>query len=112
MIRIALPWPDRRLSSNARVHYMTKHKMTRAHRVRAGWAALSAPINAPADGDIVVRVTFNPPSRRGDRANMPHLIKAYLDGLADGWKVNDRRFLPQYIYGEPVRGGCVTFEVG
>lgn len=111
MTRIELPWPDSRLSSNARVHHMTRHRLAKAQRVRAGWLALETPVTLPGAGDIAMRITFMPPSRRIDRQNMPHLIKSAIDGLADGWKVNDRRFVPEYVYADPVRGGRVVVEV-
>ena len=65
----------------------------------------------PDSGDIALRITFYPPSRRIDRQNMPHLAKAYCDGLAEAWGVNDKRFAPEYVYAEPVRGGAVHVEV-
>jgi crossover junction endodeoxyribonuclease RusA len=109
---IALPWPDSRLSSNARVHHMTRHRLTRSARITAGWAAKAAPQPCfPDRGDIALRITFYPPSRRGDRLNYPHLVKAYCDGLAEAWGVNDKRFAPQYVYAEPVKGGAVHVQV-
>lgn len=111
MTCLTLPWPDSRLSSNARVHHMTRHRLTRAARMAAGWAAKAVTPCLPATGDIGLRVTFQPPSRRIDRFNMPHLIKSYIDGIADAWGVNDKRFLPSYVYADPVRGGLVVIEV-
>jgi Holliday junction resolvase RusA-like endonuclease len=109
---IVLPWPDSRLSSNARVHRMTQARLTASHRNAAGWAAKAVPAPPlPDEGDIPLRVTFEPPSRRIDRQNMPHLVKSYIDGIASAWGINDKRFLPEYVYGEPVRGGRVTIEV-
>jgi Holliday junction resolvase RusA-like endonuclease len=109
---LTLPWPDKRLSSNARVHFIARSRITRAHKAWAITLAQAHPQAFPAHGDIGLRVTFHPPSRRIDRQNMPHLVKAYIDGLALGWRINDRRFLPEYAYAEPVRGGRVVFEVG
>lgn len=111
MTRVCLPWPDMRLSSNARVHHMTRHNLTKAARVAAAWAGRAAPATFADAGDIALRITFQPPSRRIDRQNMPHLVKAYIDGLADAWGVNDKRFCPEYVYADPVRGGAVIVEV-
>ncbi len=109
---IELPWPNAGLSANARIHHMARHKLTRSHRVAAGWAIKTAPpIMLPAIGDIPLRITFNPPSRRIDRQNMPHLVKAYVDGIADALGINDKRFAPEYVYGDPVRGGRVTVQI-
>ena len=38
MIVVRLPWPDKRLSPNAREHYYDKSEIVRAHRETA-WAA-------------------------------------------------------------------------
>jgi crossover junction endodeoxyribonuclease RusA len=62
-------------------------------------------------GDIVVTVEFFPPSRRPDRQNMPGWIKAGIDGIADAMAVNDRRFVPEYIYSDPIKGGRVVVTV-
>ena len=35
-------------------------------------------------------------------------MKPYFDGIADALKVNDSRFLPSYLFGEPVAGGKVV----
>jgi hypothetical protein len=58
-----------------------------------------------------VGITFYPPSRKIDRGNMPHLVKAYLDGLADALRVNDRRFLPSYHFAESVKNPCVVITL-
>jgi len=109
---INLPWPHRDLSSNARVHPLQLHRRKKAAKVVAGWAAMAAPRPCfPDAGDVRLVVTFEPPSRRIDRQNMPHLVKAYIDGLAEAWGINDNRFIPEYVYGEPVRDGRVTFAL-
>jgi crossover junction endodeoxyribonuclease RusA len=59
----------------------------------------------------VIKVRFIPPSRRFDRANMAHLCKPHLDGIADFLGVNDRRFLPVYEYAEPCKPGAIEFEL-
>jgi len=109
---IILPWPSPKLSSNARLHPLALHRVKKAARVEAGWAVKALPRPAlPGTGNIALRVTFEPPSRRIDRQNMPHLVKAAIDGIADALGINDNRFAPEYHYADPVRGGRVTFEV-
>lgn len=83
--------------------------MTAKHREWARNAALSAgACNFARTGDIRVIATFYPPSRRGDRVNFPNRMKPYWDGIADALKVNDSRFLPSFVFGEPVKGGQVV----
>ena len=84
------------------------------HRAWAKGATQAAHLPAPAgDGDIHVAVTFYPPNRRGDRVNYPNRMKPYWDGIAEALGVNDRRFLPTFIYAEPVKGaGKVVVTIG
>ena len=109
---ITLGWPPASLGSNSRAHPMRRHRD--AQRVRLHAKLLSLPLRSCAipDGDIHLTVEFRPPSNRGDRANFPHLAKHVLDGVADALGVNDRRFVPTWVYGEPVRGGAVIITLG
>ncbi len=107
-----LPWPSPALSSNARIHPLALHRVKKAARAEAGWAVKALPRpQLPDTGDIALRVTFEPPSRRIDRQNMPHLVKAAIDGIAEALGINDNRFAPEYVHADPVRGGRVTIEV-
>jgi len=86
--------------------------VTAKHREWARNAALSAGASEfRGTGDIRVIATFYPPSRRGDRVNFPNRMKPYWDGIADALKVNDSRFLPSFVFGEPVKGGQVVVSI-
>lgn len=109
MADIVLPWPPSSLSGHAKGHWRGKAAVTAKHREWARNAALSAgACNFAGTGDIRVIATFYPPSRRGDRVNFPNRMKPYWDGIADALKVNDSRFLPSFVFGEPVKGGQVV----
>lgn len=108
---ITLPWPPASLSGHAKGHWRTKAAATKKHRRWARDATLAAKIAAPAEGDILLRVHFTPPDRRSDRTNYANRCKAYFDGIAEALKVNDRRFLPSYTYGEPAKPGSVIVSV-
>jgi hypothetical protein len=43
--------------------------------------------------------------------NFPNRMKPYWDGIADGLKVNDSRFLPSYHFAEPCKPGKVVVEI-
>ena len=105
---IELPFPPSSLSGHAKGHWRSKASVTAKHRQWAKAATMAAGIAAPAAGDIRVIVTFYPPNRRGDRVNFPNRMKPYFDGIADALKVNDSRFLPSYLFGEPVKDGKVV----
>ena len=104
---INLPWPSRVLSPNSRAHYHVKARATKAARTLAYWTAHTGMVDLP-DGPIAVRVIFHPPDKRHrDDDNNLASCKAYLDGIADAYGVNDNRFALTLERGEPVKGGDV-----
>lgn len=108
---IELPFPPASLSGHNTGHWRAKSPVVAKHREWARLATLAAGCVAPADGDIRVVVGFFPPNRRGDRINFPNRMKPYFDGIADALGVNDSRFLPSYVFGEPEGGGRVTVNI-
>lgn len=107
MTTITLPFPPSSLSGHAKGHWRSKAAETKKWR---GWARLATIEVAPtvhADGDIPVTIRFVPPNRRSDRANFPNRLKPILDGIADALGVNDRRFLPSYVFCDPEAPGKV-----
>lgn len=103
--RIVHPWPDKGLSPNVTLHYMHKHRLTKAAREAAGWATITQLPQevrhaiAAGDGKIPIKVYFYPPNNiRRDADNMVASAKALFDGVADGLMVNDHRFDPHYFF--------------
>lgn len=110
---IVLPWPDKKLSPNARCHWAQKAKAVKAARLAAGWATRAAKVRVVGEGAIGVRITFYPPSkRRYDLDNLLASMKSALDGVADGFGVDDSRFRISMALGEPVKGGRVEIKAG
>jgi crossover junction endodeoxyribonuclease RusA len=110
--RIALPWPAKTLSPNARVHWRVRHGAARIAKDEAFVLTKAACIRAPA-GTIPMTITFNPPdARHRDDDNAIASFKAARDGIALGLGVDDRVFRPTYVFGEPVKGGRVLVEIG
>lgn len=114
-MKIVLPWPDKKLSPNARLHWRAKvGPRTDAKRV-AAWSAFTAEGFHRArqalqanDEPIPVTITFYPPDKRHrDDDNMIGSFKAARDGIADALGVNDRRFRPHYFFAEPEKPGRV-----
>lgn len=113
-MRLELPFPSSKLSGHNTGHWSTKHDEVAALRLiarqqvrRAGWAV-------PEEGDIELGFTFIPPDRRGDRTNYYNRCKAIIDGIADGLKVNDKRFVPVIERGafhEPKKPGAILVEL-
>ena len=111
---ITFPWPPSILAGHAKGRSFYK-KAAATAQTRADAASIARPVVKdyliPEKGDIVLIVTFHPPHNRQDRWNMPQLAKATADGLADAMGVNDKRFLPRFVYGENVKGGQIVVEV-
>nr|WP_216650740.1 hypothetical protein [Novosphingobium sp. SG751A] len=99
------------MSGHAKGHWHGKAAVTAKWRAWAKAAALAAKVQAPATGDILVRVKFTPPDRRGDRVNFPNRMKPIFDGLADALKVNDSRFLPSFEFAAPEKPGRIEIEI-
>lgn len=115
MISIALPWPDKALSPNARVHWSRKAKAAKQARITAGWSAREAGIR-PGDFDIPTRLkvtyVFAPPDRRErDDDNLIASMKAARDGIADALGIDDSKFEIAIRREQPVKGGAVRIEL-
>jgi hypothetical protein len=109
---IELPFPPASLSGHNTGHWGGKSGPIAQAREWAKLATQAARPQIPAKGDIRVSITFYPPDNRGDRVNFPIRAKPIFDGIADGLKVNDKRFLPSYHFAEPVKNGKVIIILG
>lgn len=115
---ISLPWPDSRLSPNARLYWAAKVAPKKIAREGAAWAtkgaegfhAAKAALTA-SEGHIPLTVRFYPPDRRHrDTDNMVASLKAAIDGIADALEVNDRRFRPHWFFEDSCPPGRVEVE--
>ncbi len=111
--RVTLPWPDKDLSPNARIHWRRKAPKVKAAR-HAAWAltleagARTMSVSAAPR----IGIEFRPPDhRRRDADNCMASLKASLDGIADALGVDDSRFISTYRMGEPVKGGAVHVTI-
>lgn len=118
-MRIVLPWPDPKLSPNARLHWRAKVGPKQAAKIKAGWLTVAAEgyhatkaALAAHDGPIPVEMRFYPPDRRHrDDDNMIGSMKAARDGVADALGVDDRRFRPHYFFEDAEKPGRVEVIV-
>jgi crossover junction endodeoxyribonuclease RusA len=118
MTQIELPWPPKVLSPNARTHWAEKARKTKMARTLA-WG-LTAQALGPqlrtyaSDGDILLKVTLEPPMRGGaipDEDNIMASLKAYRDGIASALGINDSRFRNERLVWLPKSGeGRVIIE--
>jgi crossover junction endodeoxyribonuclease RusA len=112
-MQITLPWPSPTLSPNARAHWGRISSARKKYRRDCYYAALAAGRPQFWEERIKLRVEFYPPdNKHRDEDNMLASIKSGLDGVADAWKVNDKRFrIAEMEVGPKVRNGCVKIEV-
>jgi crossover junction endodeoxyribonuclease RusA len=104
-VKITLPWPDPRLSPNARIHWAAKSgpkKSARYDAMIATYGALGCGLQAAraslaGNEPIPVGITFYPPDkRRRDLDNCIGSLKAAQDAVAAALEVDDSRFVTTY----------------
>lgn len=119
-MKIILPWPDKSLSPNARLHWGAKAKVKAKARSDAAALTMAAmPLGVremrqaySGAAPIPVKITFYPPDKRHrDDDNMVGSFKALRDGIADALAVNDRRFRPNYFFENAEKPGRVEVEL-
>lgn len=119
-MKVILPWPDRRLSPNARIHWRAKAPVTAKARQDAAYLTYEAMNGGVREArqrfagndPIAYKVTFYPPDKRHrDDDSMIASFKAARDGIADALGVNDRRFKPHYFFEDPCKPGRVEVEL-
>ena len=95
MIEITLPWPDKRLSPNARVHWREKATVTKHARKMAyvlAWEGLYYLAYLGRDDvKFEAQITYHPPDRRRRDIldNLPASIKPFIDGMCDCMGIDD-----------------------
>lgn len=95
MVELKLPWPPSELSPNSRGHYMALFRAKKKYRQDCAWATIQQrqAQGAGLPNKLRVELTFYRPSRRDyDRDNLLARMKAGLDGVADGLRIDDKRF--------------------
>lgn len=121
-MKIVLPWPDSRLTPNAkrRLHWRSYQPAIKAGREAARLLTfdamqkhLATQAHFAGEGPLSFTVRFFPPDRRRrDDDGMIGAFKHARDGIADALGVDDRRFRPHYFFEEAEKPGRVEIEVG
>ena len=115
MNELVLPWPDRRLSPNARTHWRSLASVKRAARHLAAALAIQSRWNHVElpDGRLHLWMDFYPPDRRRrDDDNCFASTKAYRDGIADALGIDDSRFVSHpHLRDEVRRGGEIRVRI-
>ena len=110
-IQITLPWPAKALHSNSRAHWAVEAKAKAKARQAAAMVAGGFRVGCWPNASILIE--YYPPSLRGDPQNVPHSLKAYIDGIADAMNCDDRAFKVDYprVFAGTRKGGEVVFRV-
>jgi len=111
VIEIKLPWPDKALSSNARVHWAVKARAVKKARQDAAIMAKDAGVGCWPTATIFIE--YWPSSRRYDVHNVGSSLKAYIDGVADAMGCDDKQFKVDYPnqFAGTKKGGEIVFRV-
>lgn len=110
---INLPWPNKLLSPNARVHWAAKSKAAKAAKKVGHLCALESKVKIDWEGEIHLWITFYPPDRRSrDDDNLIATFKNYRDGIAQALGVDDKRFrIHPWLSDEVVKNGQVVVKL-
>lgn len=101
MIRIELPYPDKDLNPNARLHWakLAKAKNTAREYACVMTMARLQEANVTFKAPVSVAIQFYPPDRRKrDDDNVIASFKAYRDGIADALGIDDNRAVFKAFY--------------
>lgn len=110
---IILPWPNRNLSPNARVHWSTLAKAKSRAIKDAFNCVKEARVGKIVADRLLVRYTFLPPDRRPrDADNLISSCKAFQDGIALAIGVDDSKWDISINHRGPIaKHGAVKVEL-
>jgi crossover junction endodeoxyribonuclease RusA len=110
---LILPWPDKRLSPNARVHWRVLAAAKKSAKAAAYYTALGDGLGKIEATSLRVRFTFFPPdSRRRDVDNLIASLKAASDGIALAIGVDDSKWQIEIApFGDVHPSGQVKIEI-
>lgn len=94
MIRVVLSWPHKLLSPNARAHWKKVAPIKRKFKEDCFYVAQQCTTPDFGDGNVQVYIIGFPTSNRFDMDNLGAMMKYGLDGIAEAWGINDKRFRP------------------
>jgi crossover junction endodeoxyribonuclease RusA len=108
-----LPWPDKRLSPNSRVHWRALAHAKKMAKKLAFYSVKEAGIPKIEADSLLVSYSFFPPSRRRyDLDNLIASMKAANDGIAEAVGVDDSAWTIRISPRGPVeKNGMVKVEL-
>jgi len=112
-MKITFPWPPKELSPNRSIHWAALGRSKKKYKTDCMWICKAAKLPTKFKDRVFCapQITFNPPDKRlRDMDNCVAAFKAGQDAMAEALGINDRIFLPNYEWGEPVKHGSVTIK--
>jgi crossover junction endodeoxyribonuclease RusA len=108
-----LPWPDRRLSPNAREHWACVARAKKRAKLCAYYSAKEAGLGKIEADSLSVRYAIYPPDRRArDQDNIIASLKAYADGIAEAIGIDDSKWNISIAPRGPIeKGGMIKVEL-
>ena len=99
-----LPWPDKRLSPNHKLHHMILHRLRKAYRTNCMWSLKEQGVKALNAETVKVDIVFHPPNaNRRDRDNCIGAFKSGQDALSAVLGIDDSKFEVTYApLGAPI----------
>lgn len=109
---ITLPWPDKKLSPNARIHWSARAKKSKEQRAASfiKTKEVMGGFKPVIKSKVSLKVEFYPPDKRrrdGDNANAS--MKSAYDGIADALGVDDNLFIINYEMKEQTLNAVIIF---
>lgn len=109
---IQLPYPRKALWPNGRSHWRAKAKQVKKHREWARLATLADATRPTVVGRLIVTLYPKPTGPAPDRDNIVAACKAYVDGIADAYRTDDRDWpVPTVIIAERCAHGAVVVAI-
>lgn len=109
---VTIPWPDSKLSPNARIHWSRRSRLARQARNDARLLCLAHGIRGLGWDRARVSVTFHAPdARHRDLDNQLSALKSALDGIADATGIDDSKWSLEINRGEIRKGGEVVVRL-
>lgn len=91
---VNLPWPDARLSPNARLHWSQAARVKKAAKRAAFYLTVEAGLKNIGAESLDARITFFPPDHRArDLDNTLASLKAAIDGVSQAVGIDDSKWV-------------------
>lgn len=111
--QLYLPWPEKSLSPNARVHWTTLARAKKSAKNVAFHLVKASRIGKIEADSIKVKYTFFPPDRQArDADNLISSMKAAQDGIALAIGIDDSKWQTSYEIKSAIeKNGMVKIEL-